>query len=792
MSSVVQTSRAIEVRLRGRVQGVGFRPLLWRLARELGLAGEVLNDGEGVLLRVGGEPARIAALVERITRELPPLARVDAIETRAYDGVLAREFCIIESASGPVRTEVAPDAALCVACAVELRHRGNRHFVYPFTSCTHCGPRLTIVTAVPYDRARTSMAPFALCPDCAAEYGDPCNRRFHAEAIACPACGPRASLIELGARARPLDGTADAVGLAADLVRSGAIIAIKGIGGYHLCCDATHAAVVARLRARKQRQTKPFALMARDLDVIRCYCTVSNEEQRALTSARAPIVLLEADGAERLPQAVSPGLTTLGFMLPTTPLHFLLFSDIGVPLVMTSGNIADEPPIIDDGKVREQLAGIADYALIHDREIANRVDDSVVRLMGGKCRALRRARGFAPEAIRLPAGFATAPSLTALGGEQKSTFCLLQHGKAILSQHQGDLENAATFDDYRKNIALFNRLFAHEPTALVIDRHPEYLSSKFGKAEAEKNGLPLLEVQHHHAHIAACLAENGHLLDGPPVLGIVLDGLGLGDDDTIWGGEFLLADYRGYRRLARLKPVTMPGGAQAVREPWRNLYAHLAAAIGFDAVNQAFGELEATTYLKEKPRHLIESLIAKRLNAPLASSCGRLFDAVAAAIGVCRERQGYEGEAAIGLETLAQSARGEAAAPYPFALSRNAQQNLIEIDPAPMWGALLRDLKEHVTAPAIALKFHYGLTEVLVETTRKLAGSETAPEFVAIVLSGGCFQNRILFETAAEKLRAAGFAVLAQAEVPANDGGLALGQAVIGAARLLAARVTAE
>jgi len=787
MNSVAPVSRGIEVRLRGRVQGVGFRPLLWRLAHQLGLAGEVFNDGEGVLLRVSGEPARIAALVDRIARELPPLARVDAIETRAYDGALVGEFCIIESAGGAVRTEVAPDAALCAACAVELRDCSDRHFRYPFTSCTHCGPRLTIVTAIPYDRGRTTLAPWALCPDCAAEYRDPRDRRFHAEAIACPACGPQASLIELGARARPIAGTADVVAQAADFVRDGAIVAVKGIGSYHLCCDASNASAVSHLRARKRRQTKPFALMARDLDVIRRYCTVGAEAHRALTSARAPIVLFEADGADRLPQAVAPGLATLGFMLPTTPLHFLLLSDIGVPLVMTSGNIADEPPIVDDEKAREQLAGIADYALIHNREIANRVDDSVVRFMDGKCRVLRRARGFAPEAIKLPAGFAAAPSLTALGSELKSTFCLLQDGKAILSQHQGDLENEATFDDYRKNFALFRRLFAHEAVALVIDSHPEYLSSKLGEAEAEKNALPLLRVQHHHAHVAACLAENGHQLEAPPVLGIVLDGLGLGDDGTIWGGEFLLADYRGYHRLARLKPVAMPGGARAVREPWRNLYAHLAASIGFDVLMQAFGEVELVGYLKEKPRLLIESMIAKRLNAPLASSCGRLFDAVAAALGICRERQGYEGEAAIGLETLAQSARRRSGTPasYPFAVSRSPDHDLIEIDPAPMWSALLCDLKEHVAAPAIALKFHYGLAEVLVETTRKLARSEMAPEFVAVALSGGCFQNRILFEAVAEKLRAAEFAVLTHAEVPANDGGLALGQAVIGAARLI-------
>ncbi len=784
-------SHALEVRLRGRVQGVGLRPTVWRMARELGLAGEVLNDGEGVLLRVGGEPARIAALLDGIARALPPLARVDAIETRNFEGALLGEFRIAESLGGGAKTEVAPDAAICAACAAELRAPDNRHFRYPFTSCTHCGPRLTIVTAIPYDRARTTMAPFALCPDCAAEYRNANDRRFHAEAIACPRCGPTASLVALAApAAKKCDGAADAVALAASLIRGGAIVAVKGIGGYHLACDATNAEAVARLRQRKRREAKPFALMARDLEIIRRYCSIGAEEERQLTVAQAPIVLLDADGAGRLPPAVAPGLGTLGFMLPTTPLHLLLLQEMDIPLVMTSGNISEEPPVIDDGEARERLAGIADYALVHDRRIANRVDDSVVRIVDGKTRMLRRARGFAPSPIKLPAGFEAAPQLTALGGELKATFCLVQHGRAILSQHQGDLENAATFDDYRKNLALFRQLFAHQAEALVIDRHPEYLSSKLGHTEARSSALPLVEVQHHHAHVAACLAENGYPLAAPAVLGIVLDGLGLGDDGTIWGGEFLLADYLGYRRLARLKPVAMPGGAQAVREPWRNLYAHLAAAIGWDALMTGFAELELCTYLKSKPRLLLDAMIAKRLNTPPASSCGRLFDAVAAALGLCRERQGYEGEAAIRLETLAQSTRssGATATAYSFAISHQPGDGLIEIDPSPMWRALLGDLRERAPAATMARQFHEGFSKALVETTRQIARRGDRPPFDTVALTGGCFQNRILFENVAGDLRAAGFVVLAHADVPANDGGLSLGQATIGAARLIKAR----
>ena len=783
--------RALEIRVRGRVQGVGFRPAIWRMARALGLAGEVRNDAEGVLLRVSGDPRRIAALVAGIERQLPPLARIDTIETHDYLGTLCGEFRIAESASGTAKTEIAPDAALCAACAAELRDPADRHYRYPFTSCTHCGPRLSIVKAVPYDRANTTMAAFAFCPHCRAEYGDPSDRRFHAEAIACPHCGPAASLLALSAPLPPTPAPAneaalDAVALAAKLIAGGAIVAVKGIGSYHLACDAENPEAVDRLRRCKRRQAKPFALMARDLDVIRRYCSVGEAEERALTGVQAPIVLLHAGGSRRLSGAIAPGLDTLGFMLPTTPLHQLLLADMDGPLVMTSGNLSQEPPLVDDAAAREKLAGIADYALVHDREIANRVDDSLVRVIGGRSRVLRRARGFAPSPIKLPAGFAAAPDLLALGGELKATFCLVKDGRAILSQHQGDLENAATFDDYRKNLALYRQIFAHEPAALIVDRHPEYLSSKLGRAQARKLGLPLLEVQHHHAHLAACLAENLYPLDAPPVLGIVLDGLGFGDDGTIWGGEFLLADYRHYRRLARLKPVAMPGGAQAAREPWRNLYAHLVDALGAHALPQRLSGLDLHAYLSRKPLALLDAMIEKNINAPPASSCGRLFDAVAAALDLCRERQAYEGEAAMRLEALALAERhvaGEKTASYPFAVS-SVPGGLAQIDPAPMWNALLGDLATGVAAARMASRFHLGLAAALVAMTERLAHADAAP-FAAVALSGGCFQNRLLFETVTGGLRAAGFRVLAHAEVPANDGGLSLGQAAIGAARLL-------
>jgi len=780
--AAVEPSQALEFRVRGRVQGVGFRPTVWRMARELGLAGEVLNDGEGVLVRVSGDPSRVAALLRRIERDPPPLAHIDSIERLRYSGQLPQEFRIAESIGGPARTQVAPDAALCGACAAELRDPGQRRYRYPFANCTHCGPRLSIVTAIPYDRATTTMAPFQLCAACAAEYRNPIDRRFHAEAVACPSCGPTASLVALGQAEAPRDGGADAVEIAARLIAQGEIIAVKGLGGYHLACDATNIAAVSRLRRLKRRDAKPFALMARDLDVTRRYCAIDAVEERALTSVKAPIVLLRAIGPERLPEAVAPGLDTLGFMLPMTPLHLLLVDQFEQPLVMTSGNISDEPAVVEDAEACRQLAEIASFALMHNRAIANRVDDSVVRVMSGRPRVLRRARGYAPAPLRLPNGFENAPDLLAMGGELKATFCLVKDGQAILSQHQGDLENAATLDDYKKNRALFRSLFDHAPSAIVVDRHPEYLSSKLGRAEADTRALPLIDVQHHHAHVAACLAENGRPLHAPPALGIVLDGLGFGDDGAIWGGEFLLADYLGCERLARLKPVAMPGGAQAVREPWRNLYAHLKAAGEFDSTRCASSDWGA---LDGKPLATIDRMIAQGLNSPLASSCGRLFDAVAAAIGVCADRQAYEGEAGARLEALAAAAPNESRG-YALRISESA---LIDIDAAPMWRAILDDLRQGVSTQIIARRFHLGLAQAITEVAVRLAA---ARRFETVALSGGCFQNRLLFERVYDGLCEAGFTVLTHADAPANDGGLSLGQAAIGAAHLMRTDMTRD
>ena len=782
---------AMEIRVRGRVQGVGFRPTVWRIARELALAGEVFNDSAGVLVRVGGKPSDVEDFIFRLENEPPPLARIDRLETRAFVGALPSEFEIVESVAGRPHTQVAPDAAICSACAGEILDPFERRFRYPFTNCTHCGPRLSIVKAIPYDRANTTMAPFPMCKACEAEYRNPADRRFHAEAIACHACGPRVKLVRFDGRATRFDqhSTLDCVDAVPGLIAKGEIVAIKGLGGFQLACDATNAEAVERLRRLKRRDAKPFALMARDLDVVGRYCTVGAVEEQALLGQAAPIVLLVADKAERLPDAVAPGLATLGFMLPTTPLHLLILARLERPVVMSSGNVSDEPQVIDNDAARSRLGGIASYALTHDREIANRVDNSVVRAMAGRMRTLRRARGFAPAPIALPPGFEAAPELLAFGGELKAAFCLVKDGEAILSQHQGDLESAETFDDYCRNLALYAELFRHAPRALVADRHPEYLSAKLARQRAQACSLPLIEAQHHHAHVAACLAENAVPLDAPPALGIVLDGLGWGDDGTIWGGEFLLADYRGYERLGTFKPVAMPGGAQAVREPWRNLYAHLMAEMGWTEFSMNFAELELHADLSRRPLAALDAMARAGINSPRASSCGRLFDAVAAAVGLCRERQAYEGEAGARLEAtvdLDALARYDHKWAYPFGVSILSGSGLPYIEPLAMWRALLGDLILKTPAPLIAARFHKGLAEAIVAMTKTLARrDEGGARFDKVALSGGCFQNRVLFEEVVRCLEQEKFAVLSHAEVPANDGGLALGQAAIGAACLI-------
>jgi hydrogenase maturation protein HypF len=774
-----------EIRVRGLVQGVGFRPTVWRLAHECGVVGDVRNDSDGVLIHAWGDARTLQRFIDNLSTECPPLARIDAIERHQLNEASeANDFRIVPSVSGPVQTGVTPDAVICADCAAEIADPTNRRYRYPFTNCTHCGPRLSIVQAVPYDRATTTMAAFVMCDACRAEYDDPVDRRFHAQPIACPVCGPRIWLENRdGLR---VEGD-DPCRAANHLLRHGAILAIKGLGGFQLACDAGDETAVTRLRQLKKRERKPFALMARDLHAVRRYCTPSEAECELLASAAGPVVIMRADGAECVAASVAPGVGTRGFLLPSTPLHRLLIESIDSALVMTSGNTSDEPPCIDNADARARLGRIADVFVMHDRDISRRVDDSVTRVVQGAARIVRRARGYAPAPLLLPEGFAGCPVVLAMGGELKNTFCLARDAQAILSHHIGDLEDALTYADYRRAVAQYLRLLEHEPQAIALDRHPEYLSRKIGYDLAQSSQIPVVEVQHHHAHLAACMAENGVAFDGLPMLGVALDGLGYGDDGTLWGGEFMLADYRGYTRLGRFKPVAMPGGTRAIDEPWRNAYAHLRAAFDWHRFARDYSGLDVQQFLSKRPRAALDSMIAQHVNSPLASSAGRLFDAVAATLGVCRERVLYEGQAAIELEALVDqhTLRNDSDThAYPFELTHAVPGSLRCLEPGPMWEALLDDLLRGTPVPVIAARFHKGVAIAIVRMVECLADSLTClADARSVALSGGVFQNRILFEQVATRLGEAGFRVLTHRQVPANDGGLSLGQAVVAAAQ---------
>ncbi|MFN6465032.1 MAG: carbamoyltransferase HypF [Nostoc sp. DedVER02] len=775
-----------EIRVRGTVQGVGFRPTVYRLAKACGLRGDVCNDGEGVLIRVSGSEEAITEFVARLQTECPPLAKINQLTRIPYEGELKFDnFVISTSVSNTIKTEITPDAATCPQCQKEIFDPFSRFYRYPFTNCTHCGPRLSIIRAIPYDRCNTSMSAFAICSECAKEYHDVENRRFHAQPVACHACGPSAWLERADGKSvtASMFSMLDDVDAVCTLLQKGEIVAIKGLSGIHLACDATQETVVQKLRQRKKRYHKPFALMARDVEIIEQYCTVNAKEKELLTSSAAPIVLLQTTDKKVVAPSIASGQNTLGFMLPYTPLHHLILRRMNRPIVLTSGNLADEPQCIDNDEAKVKLGTIADYFLFHNREIINRVDDSVVRVIGDKVQTIRRARGYAPAAISLPPGFHNVPQILAMGSELKNTFCLLREGEAILSQHLGDLENAAAFDGYQETLNLYLNLFEHKPEIITIDKHPEYLSSKLGNELANKNQIPIHQIQHHHAHIVACMAENGIPLDSPPVLGIALDGLGYGDDGTLWGGEFLLADYRKFQRLATFKSVAMIGGEQAIYQPWRNTYAQLIDANLWDDCQQKYADLEIVKFLNKKPLKLLNQLMDKRINSPPASSVGRLFDAVAAAIGIYRDECSYEGQAAIALEAIVDVSslnNDKETVIYPFSFSFS--DSIYCIDSRPMWQALLYDLQQQILQPVIAAKFHKGLANAIVEMVKHLRQENPIHQ---VALTGGVFQNCILLHQVRNRLETLGIKVLTHSLVPANDGGLSLGQAVITAAQLI-------
>ncbi|MFN8950654.1 MAG: carbamoyltransferase HypF [Aphanizomenon sp.] len=778
--------RIEEIRVCGIVQGVGFRPTVYRLAKVFGLKGEVYNDGKGVLIRVSGSEEIITDFVNKLYQECPPLARINQVVRGLYWGEFNFDnFVISPSINGVIKTQVSPDAASCPQCQREIFDPFSRYFRYPFTNCTHCGPRLTIIRAIPYDRNNTSMANFPMCKQCEREYEDVENRRFHAQPVACFVCGPRAWLERADGKPMISDmfSMLDDVDAVCTLLQKGEIIAIKGLGGFNLACDATLQNAVQKLRNRKHRYHKPLALMARDINIISEYCYINDLEKQLLTSSAAPIVLLKIKDNSKLASDLAPGQNTLGFMLPYTPLHHLILKRMKVPIVLTSANISDSPQCINNEEAKDKLSKIADYFLLHNRDIVNRVDDSVVRVMDNKIQTLRRARGYAPAPIILPPGFEKIPPILAMGSELKNTFCLLREGEAILSQHLGDLENASVFNAYQETLNLYLNLFEHKPEIIAIDKHPEYLSSKLGKQLATVNHIKLAEIQHHHAHIAACMAENQISLDTKPILGIAFDGLGYGEDDTLWGGEFLLADYQSFQRLATFKPMPMIGGKQAIYQPWRNTYSQLINAFSWQEIPEQYRDLAIIKFLEHKNPKLLNQIIEKGINSPLTSSVGRLFDAVAAAIGICPEQCSYEGQAAIEMEAIADTNilnNDKETLNYSFKLEKSA--NIYYIDTSPTWREILNDIKQHISSSEIAAKFHQSLAITTVKIVKQLKQEN---QFNQVVLTGGVFQNQILLQQVKMQLEKLEINVLTHSIVPTNDGGLSLGQSVIAAAKYL-------
>ncbi|MEY2912062.1 MAG: carbamoyltransferase HypF [Cyanobacteriota bacterium] len=778
--------RIEEIRVSGIVQGVGFRPTVYRLANMLGLKGEVFNDGKGVLIRVSGSEEIITDFVNKLYQECPPLARINQVVRGLYWGEFNfDDFVISPSVNGVIKTQVSPDAASCPQCQREIFDPFSRYFRYPFTNCTHCGPRLTIIRAIPYDRDNTSMANFSMCKECEREYEDVENRRFHAQPVACFVCGPRAWLERADGKPVISDmfSMLDDLDAVCTLLQKGEVVAIKGLGGFHLACDATLESAVIKLRTRKHRYHKPLALMARDMNIISEYCYINDLEKELLTSSAAPIVLLKIKDNHQLASSIAPGQNTLGFMLPYTPLHHLILKRMKVPIVLTSANISDEPQCINNEDAKDKLSKIADYFLLHNRDIVNRVDDSLVRVIDNKIQTLRRARGYAPAPIILPPGFEKIPPILAMGSELKNTFCLLREGEAILSQHLGDLENASAFNAYQETLNLYLNLFEHKPEIIAIDKHPEYLSSKLGKQLATVNHIKLAEIQHHHAHIAACMAENQISLDTKPILGIAFDGLGYGEDGTLWGGEFLLADYQSFQRLATFKPMAMIGGKQAIYQPWRNTYSQLINAFSWQEIREKYRDLAIIKFLEHKNPKLLNQIIEKGINSPLTSSVGRLFDAVAAAIGICPEQCSYEGQAAIEMEAIADTNilnNDKETLNYSFKLEKSA--NIYYIDTSPTWREILNDIKQHISSSEIAAKFHQSLAITTVKIVKQLKQEN---QFNQVVLTGGVFQNQILLQQVKMQLEKLEINVLTHSIVPTNDGGLSLGQSVIAAAKYL-------
>ncbi|EBE1547349.1 carbamoyltransferase HypF [Salmonella enterica subsp. salamae] len=741
----IDTPSGVQLRIRGKVQGVGFRPFVWQLAQQLRLHGDVCNDGDGVVVRLLEEPSQfIAALYQ----DCPPLARIDSVEHASLIWErIPTDFAIRQSAGGSMNTQIVPDAATCPACLAEMNTPGERRYRYPFINCTHCGPRFTIIRAMPYDRPFTVMAAFPLCPECDNEYRDPYDRRFHAQPVACPSCGPHLEWRSQHERAEQEAALQAAVAQ----LNAGGIIAVKGLGGFHLACDARNDAAVAKLRARKHRPAKPLAVMLPTAQ------TLPAAARSLLTTPAAPIVLVDKQYVPSLGEGIAPGLTEVGVMLPANPLQHLLLQELNYPLVMTSGNLSGRPPAITNEQALDDLHDIADGFLLHNRDIVQRMDDSVVRDSG---EMLRRSRGYVPDAIALPPGFRDVPPILCLGADLKNTFCLVRGEQAVVSQHLGDLSDDGIQAQWREALRLIQSIYDFTPERIVCDAHPGYVSSQW----ASEMCLPTETVLHHHAHAAACLAEHGWPLDGGEVIALTVDGIGMGANGALWGGECLRVNYRECEHLGGLPAVALPGGDLAAKQPWRNL---LAQCLRFVPDWQDYPE---TAGLQQQNWNVLARAIERGVNAPLASSCGRLFDAVAAALRCAPASLSYEGEAACALEALAsQCANVE----HPVTMPLNGAQ----LDVAVFWQQWLN----WQAAPAQrAWAFHDALACGFATLMRQQA---TARGITTLVFSGGVMHNRLL--RARLTFYLSDFKLLFPQQLPAGDGGLSLGQGVIAAARRL-------
>lgn len=754
----------LKVEVQGAVQGVGFRPFVFRLASELNLSGWVLNGTAGVVIEVEGSDAHLATFSTRLRTEAPPRARIRSVRESMSESVPYSGFEIRFSQSDGQKTVlVLPDIATCPDCLRDLTEPSNRRAGYPFTNCTNCGPRFTIVRALPYDRPNTTMAGFPLCVACRAEYDDPRDRRFHAQPNACPDCGPSLALWDR--EGRPIAASGDALACAVRALAEGSIVAVKGIGGFHLLCDATNRTSVERLRERKGRLLKPFALMVRDLAMATAVAEVSDEAIAFLASPEAPIVLLPRREGSPVAEAVAPGNPNLGVMLPSNPLHHLLLRETPFPVVATSGNRSEEPICTDEKEAVDRLGSLADLFLVHDRPIERHADDSIVRVIRKEARVLRRARGYAPFPV-----FADRPlpPILGVGAHLKSTVALSVGREIFISQHIGDLETPEAMAAFERVIADFRRLWEVTPVAIAHDLHPGYLSTKW----ARETGIPLVGVQHHHAHLAACLAEHG----GGTALGVTWDGTGYGTDRTVWGGEFLAGSAAGFTRAASLRPFRLPGAEAAVREPRRCALALLWEIFSFQGLDaEGLASVEAFT---EAERSVLASMLERGVNTPLTTSAGRLFDGVAALLGLC-QKSTFEGEAAMALEAAAAADEQETSRyPFPLRASTSEAGAPLILDWGPMVEAIVEDVRTRASVPAMAARFHNALAAGIVEVAEQMSEKRVA-------LTGGCFQNRVLTERTADLLESRGFEVLLHREVPPGDGGISLGQVLVAAEALV-------